>query len=198
MLPLTLRIIRAEHGVLAAMLRTLPQVLSGRREPDFASLRAMLFYVDEFPERLHHPKESELLFPKLRARAPELRPVLDELDRDHAQGERTIRELQHSLLAWEQMGESRREKFQHQLNHFATRYLSHMRREEEDVLPASLKLLSDADWDDLDQAFAQNQDPLTGLSGPVEADSQYAALRHRILSHLPAPLGWAPATPSGD
>jgi hemerythrin-like domain-containing protein len=69
MLPLTLRIIRAEHGVLAAMLRTLPQVLSGRREPDFASLRAMLFYVDEFPERLHHPKESELLFPKLRARA---------------------------------------------------------------------------------------------------------------------------------
>ena len=94
----------------------------------------MLFYVDEFPERLHHPRERAAL-PLLRARAPELRAVLDELDRDHAQGERTIRELQHSLLAWEQMGESRREKFQHQLNSFATRYLSHMRREER-TLPA--------------------------------------------------------------
>ena len=31
----------------------------------FAVLRAMLFYVDEFPERLHHPKETELLFPKV-------------------------------------------------------------------------------------------------------------------------------------
>jgi hypothetical protein len=35
--------------------------------PPFDVLRAMLFYIDEFPERLHHTKESELLFPKLRA-----------------------------------------------------------------------------------------------------------------------------------
>ncbi len=25
----------------------------------------MLFYIDEFPERLHHPKESNMLFPKV-------------------------------------------------------------------------------------------------------------------------------------
>jgi hypothetical protein len=31
--------------------------------PPFDVLRAMLFYIDEFPERLHHTKESELLFP---------------------------------------------------------------------------------------------------------------------------------------
>ena len=37
---------------------------------DFALLRAMLFYVDEFPERLHHHKEDELLFPRVRARCP--------------------------------------------------------------------------------------------------------------------------------
>jgi hemerythrin-like domain-containing protein len=27
-------------------------------------LRSMMFHIDEFPERLHHPKETELLFPK--------------------------------------------------------------------------------------------------------------------------------------
>ncbi|MBY0234869.1 MAG: hypothetical protein K2W93_07810, partial [Burkholderiaceae bacterium] len=66
--PLTLKVIQDEHGALAAMLRTIPLLLAEQRRrgvlPDFGALRAMLFYVDEFPERLHHPKESLLLFPK--------------------------------------------------------------------------------------------------------------------------------------
>ena len=32
-------------------------------------LRAMLFCVDEFPERLYHSKESQLLFPRIRERS---------------------------------------------------------------------------------------------------------------------------------
>ena len=169
------------------MLRTLPQVLAGRREPDFASLRAMLFYVDEFPERLH-PKGERAALPKLRARAPELRAVLDELDRDHAQGERTIRELQHSLLAWEQMGESRREvpAPAQPLRHPV---LGHMRREEEDVLPAALRLLTEADWDDLDQAFAQNQDPLAGVRGRSRPTASTPACA--TASSATCPRRWA-------
>ena len=148
-LPLAVRVIRAEHDALAAMLRTVPLLLDAQRRagtaPDFGALRAMLFYVDEFPERLHHTKESTLLFPKLRARAPELRAVLDDLDADHAQGERAIRELQHSLLAWEQMGEPRREKFAQQIQVYTTRYLRHMRREETEILPRALATPSDTD-----------------------------------------------------
>ncbi len=68
-----LTIIRDEHGALSAMLRSLSMLLSEHRRhgslPDFSVLRAMLFYVDEFPEQLHHTKESELLFPKLRLRS---------------------------------------------------------------------------------------------------------------------------------
>ena len=40
-------------------------------------------------------------------------------------------------------------------------YLSHMRIEEEEVLPLALKHLSAEDWKELDTAFA-NRDPLTG------------------------------------
>ena len=69
-----LRIIREEHAALSAMLRSILLLLAQHRRegslPDFATLRAMLFYVDEFPEKRHHLKESELLFPKLRARTP--------------------------------------------------------------------------------------------------------------------------------
>jgi hemerythrin-like domain-containing protein len=198
-MPLAVRVIRAEHDALAAMLRTLPLLLQAQRRagvpPDFAALRAMLFYVDEFPERLHHKKESELLFPKLRARAPELREVLDDLEVDHAQGERAIRELQHSLLAWEQMGDSRRDKFEQQLKAYSARYLRHMKREETQVLPHAAHCFSADDWAVLADAFGSHQDPLAPRPGqPV--DAAYAPLRQRILAALPAPFGWGPALPA--
>lgn len=77
--------------------------------PDFAVLRAMLFYIDEFPERSHHRKESDLLFPKLHARTPLSRDLLDRLDEDHSRGERHIHDLEHTLLAFDMLGEPRRQ-----------------------------------------------------------------------------------------
>jgi hypothetical protein len=65
----TARIIGAEHEALAAVLRTMMMVNDARHHdqaPDFKSLRAMLFYVDEFPERLHHVNATMMLFPRLR------------------------------------------------------------------------------------------------------------------------------------
>lgn len=194
--PLAVRVIRAEHGALSAMLRNLPLLLDAQRSagvpPDFGVLRAMLFYVDEFPERLHHREESELLFPRLRALAPQLRDTLDDLEADHAQGERAIRELQHSLLAWEQMGEGRREKFEQQLRVYTARYLRHMKREEAEVLPHALAVLSADDWADINEAFGSHRDPLAPQAGQA-VDQAYAPLRERILGALPAPFGWAPA-----
>ena len=76
-----LKIIHDEHAALAVMLRTMGVLLDAYRKhgaaPDFGLFRAMLFYVDEYPEKLHHQKESALLFPRLRRRAPQLGAVLD-------------------------------------------------------------------------------------------------------------------------
>ena len=186
---LALDVIRDEHQALAAMLRSLSMLLQhARREhqlPPFDVLRAMMFYIDEFPERLHHTKESELLFPKLRQRAPEMAAVLDRLDRDHATGERAIRELEHALLAFEVMGESRRDAFEQATERYISAYLDHMAREENDVLPAAKRLLTEADWDELDAAFAANKDPLTGH----EPEDGYRPLFRKIVNTAPAPIG---------
>jgi hemerythrin-like domain-containing protein len=189
MRPLTLTVIEQEHQALSAMLRSMSLLLAqARREqrlPDFDVLRAMLFYVDEFPERRHHPKESELLFPKLRARAPEIAPVLERLDADHARGEKAIRDLEHALLAFEVMGESRREAFEQALARYLDFYLQHMALEEHEVLPAARRTLTEADWAELDAAFAANRDPLTGH----EPSDEYRPLFQRIVNHAPAPIG---------
>jgi len=190
---LTLDVIHEEHQALAAMLRSLLMLLTHARHagtaPDFSVLRAMLFYVDEFPERLHHTKESQLLFPLLRQRAPELGPVLDRLDAEHSRGEAAIRELEHTLLAYEVMGDSRRAAFQAAAERYVGFYLEHMALEEAELLPAARRVFSADDWVALDAAFASNRDPLAGHEAPAD----YQPLFSKIVMRAPAPVGLGPA-----
>jgi len=190
----TIRIIRQEHAALAAMLRSVVLLLEQHRRkgtlPDFALLRAMLFYVDEFPEQRHHPKETELLFPKLRAKTPISRELLDRLDHDHACGERRIRHVEHALLAFEMLGEPRREAFEQAMGQYVDFYLTHMALEEREILPLAERVLTEADWRALDEAFAQNRDPMTGHV----PDTVYNALFTRIVNLVPAPLGLGPVS----
>jgi hemerythrin-like domain-containing protein len=192
----TTRIIREEHATLSAMLRSILLLLAEHRRqgtlPDFAALRAMLFYVDEFPEKRHHRKESEVLFPKLRARTPMSRGLLDRLDDDHARGERKIRELEHALLAFEMLGNVRRQDFEEAADRYVEFYLSHMAMEEREILPLAEKVLTEDDWRDLDAAFSANRDPLTGC----EPEPDYAALFTRIVNAVPAPIGLGASTPA--
>lgn len=188
-----LRIIHEEHVALSAMLRSIPLLLQQHRRqgtlPDFAALRAMLFYVDEFPEKRHHLKESQLLFPKIRERTPDAAAVLDRLDRDHANGEKAIRNLEHALLAFEMLGETRREAFERAAQQYVDFYFEHMSLEEKQVLPLAEKTLTAQDWAELDAAFLANRDPLTGH----EPDQEYRALFSRIVNLLPAPIGLGPS-----
>jgi hemerythrin-like domain-containing protein len=189
---LAARIIREEHAALAAMLHSLLAML--RQGPDhkperfFDVLRAMLFYIDEFPEQRHHPKESNLLFPRLARARPALMPVIERLESDHLAGEGKVRHLQHMLLAWELIGESRREAFESQAREYVGFYLNHMRTEETELLPAAEHALSEEDWSALDAAFAMDPDPMTGGI----RDRHFDRLFSRIVLTAPAPIGVGP------
>jgi len=189
----TLKVIREEHSALSAMLRSILLLLAQHRGkatfPDFGALRAMLFYIDEFPEKRHHRLESELLFPKLRARTPLSRPILDRLDEEHGRGERSIRDLQHALLCFEMMGEARRAAFESAARAYVDFYLAHMAIEEREILPLAERTLTARDWAELDEAFAANKDPFAGH----EPEEDYRALFTRIVNAVPAPIGFGSA-----
>jgi hemerythrin-like domain-containing protein len=188
-----LQVIRDEHAAVAAVLRSLLQMLE--RGPDeeperfFDVLRAMLFYIDEFPERRHHPHESDLLFPKIARVAPQLMPVIHRLEEDHMQGEGRVRELQHLLLAWELLGDGRRAAFESAARNYVDFYLTHMRMEETELLPVAVQKLSESDWAQLNEAFEHHDDPLA--SG--KRDPSYDRLFTRIVMKAPAPIGVGPA-----
>lgn len=185
----TLQIIRDEHAAVAAVLRSLGMMMERGPgdEPErfFDVMRAMLFYIDEFPERLHHPKESDLLFPRLVRSAPELMPVIRRLESDHMLGEGRVRELHHLLLGWELIGESRRDAFTGAAQAYTGFYLQHMHTEETELLSAALKVLSADDWVELDAAFQKDRDPLAGGA----RDRSYDRLFTRIVLTTPALIG---------
>lgn len=192
------RILREEHQAVAAVLRSLqPLIAQGpgdQPERFFDVLRAMLFYIDEFPEQRHHPLESNLLFPKLARAAPDLMPVIRRLESDHLHGEGRVRALQHLLLAWELIGDSRRETFVTAIEEYVRFYLEHMRVEETQLLPVAQKVLSRQDWDELGRAFEAGRDPLAG----GQRDPHYDRLFTRIVLAAPEPIGVGPAFATGS
>jgi hemerythrin-like domain-containing protein len=69
------QIIHSEHRSMFAVIHALEYLAErlGSRDatPDFRLLNAILYYVREYPERLHHPTEDRVLFARIRARTTE-------------------------------------------------------------------------------------------------------------------------------
>lgn len=186
-----LRTVRDEHARLSAMLRAMLAMLARGPEADgaerfFDVLRAMLFYIGEFPEKLHHPKESDMLFPRVARAAPHTLDTITRLEKEHLGGEGRVRELVHLLMAWEYLGEPRREAFVQEAEAYVNFYLAHMRLEEQVVLPAAEQALNDDDRRALDAAFSGYVDP---LSPEGALDPNYDRLFTRIVRLAPAPVG---------
>ena len=182
-----LRIIRDEHFTLSTVLHSMQQMLhrgpGDERQQFFDVMRAMLFYIDEFPEKCHHPKESNLLFPALARAAPELMPVIKALEMEHMKGHQRVRELQHLLLAWELLGESHRQQFTDDVLDYISLYHKHIKTEETQLLPVAERRLTAEEREELDTAFQSNCDPLE----PGSRDKSYERLFTRIVLHAPAP-----------
>ena len=184
-----LNVIRDEHRSLAAVLHGLrylvEEVREGRCKPDFAVLRAMVHYIDTFPEKLHHPKEDRYLFARLRRRSTLANSTLDQLEAEHIHGAKLIRDLEQALLRWEMGGQRDFAAFAEEVERYADFHWRHMRQEEEVVLPLAERALMDDDWREIDAAFAGNADPL--IAKDMEKD--FERLFKRIVNIAPPPIG---------
>jgi hemerythrin-like domain-containing protein len=187
-----LEIIRAEHTSIAAVIHgvryLVNQVRAGGPNPDFELLRAMLHYIDQFPEKLHHPKEDRYLFAKLKSRTHMADPVIAELEQDHQRGEEAIRRLDQALLRWQEGGKAFFEAFAKEVEDYSNFHWRHMRKEEEVVMPLAEKHLKGEDWREIDAAFRGNADPLI----EVDVKQGFEQLFTRIVSLAPPPIGVGP------
>ena len=185
-----IQVIYEEHSSITAILKSLRMMIrrGPQDEPEifFDVLRAMLFYIDEVPEKQHHPKETAFLFPPVAQRSPQCAELIEQLEKEHDKGESSVRELQHLLLGWEMLGDSRRQAFEEATLKFVDFYSEHLRLEESIIIPEAFKVLTEEDWVKLDAAFEKNIDP---LSGKATRDPIYDRLFTKITLRAPAPIG---------
>ncbi|WP_206047061.1 hemerythrin domain-containing protein, partial [Noviherbaspirillum denitrificans] len=134
-----IRVIQQEHACLSAvilgMLHFVREIDAGRKAPDLKVFRAMLLYISEYPEKIHHPKEDNFLFARLKQRTGKAAEVIARLEEDHAGGDERVRALEHALTRYELAGKEEFENFRKKVEDYAGAYLRHMRAEEDDVLP---------------------------------------------------------------
>jgi len=181
-------VLKSEHRSLSVVLLALKELARMAQdpgvEPDWRPFRAMLRYIDEFPERLHHPKEDAVLFARLAARSPEAAALVEDLQSEHRAGARLIRELERQLVIFEDRWPAGAPEFLSAVGDYAAFQWAHMRKEEENLLPLAQRLLTAEDWSRIDAAFAVNADPLAGA--PADDMRQ---LFSRIANLAPAPIG---------
>ena len=181
-------ILKSEHRSISAVLQGLKELarmaLDAKVRPRFQVLRSMLRYLDEYPEKLHHPKEDEHLFARLVARAPETRLLVEELQAEHEEGARLIRELERALLFLEEGWPAGAREFLAVVDEYADFHWKHMRKEEQELLPLAQRHLAAADWKAIDAAFAANADPIAGVQ-----ERNFDKLFSRIANLAPAPVG---------
>lgn len=181
-------ILKSEHRSISAVLHGLKQlardVQDTRTRPDFRVFRAMLRYIDEYPERLHHPKEDKHLFARVARRVPEARELIEELKAEHLVGNRLVRDLERALIVLEDAWPGGTREFLAAVDAYADFHWKHMRKEEEEVLPLAERRLLPEDWRDIEAAFSGNSDPIAGMR-----ERDFEQLFSRIANLAPAPVG---------
>jgi hemerythrin-like domain-containing protein len=183
-----IQIIREEHRSISAVLHALKQLAKDAEdtsvEPRFEVFRAMIYYIDQFPERMHHPKEDLCLFARLEVRAPQAAALIGELRAEHVMGARLIRDLEQALVGLEVGWQGGARTFRAAVDAYSDFHWNHMRKEEQQLLPLAERFLTAEDWREIDATFAGNNDPIADLR-----EDDFEKLFTRIVSLAPEPVG---------
>jgi nucleotide-binding universal stress UspA family protein/hemerythrin-like domain-containing protein len=135
------------------------QYRTAQRTPDFKLLYAMLFYINSFSEKLHHPKEERYLFAKLKQRTREMDDVIGQLESEHARELELVEDLRSSIAAYEGGDENGLALFSGSVESFAEHLWAHIHLEEKVLIPAAESHLLNSDWSEIARAFGENGDP---------------------------------------
>lgn len=179
-------VVQDEHRSLAAVLHALNHLAETYEQgtaPNFPLLRAILFYIEQFSGRLHHPKEEDYIFAKLAQRTHEADTLIAQLRQHHVDDRRLQGDLARTLAAYEAAPNSGLADFVASLKRFTDFVWGHMGLEEKVILTTARNHLTDDDWNEIARAFRENADPRFGSL----IDKDYRTLFSRILNLVPPP-----------
>lgn len=179
--------IKQEHRSLARVLQTLQALLnrveSSYGSPEFGLLSAALYYIDDFQERCHHPKEDEYLFKALRAATVEFNGELDAFEAGHVSSVHAVSQLHRYLVHYQGGSATGLDLLKAGVDTYAAQMMEHMRQEEA-LLERCADVIGESEWARIAAAFDENDDPLFGSNRREE----FGRLYHRLALLAPRKL----------
>jgi hemerythrin-like domain-containing protein len=154
--------LKLEHGQFLRKLNLLElQYLDMCRykTPDYALMRSIIVYIQEYPEQIHHPLE-DMIYSILLERVDDVEYVQD-LISEHTQLEVVTRELSESLESFSKYTASN-EKLKKQLSEFLVMQRKHIYIEESEVFPLVQSALTIEDWKRLQYMVPILDEPISG------------------------------------
>lgn len=185
---LSVNIIKNEHRNLAAVLYSIEQLVEEIEQGKQANLsvfHGLFTYIDRFLNRYHHPKENDFLFPLVLKRSADSQSLIHELGQQHKQGESLFIDMLKALSAFEFSGANEFPLFRDAVRCYAEFENRHIEIEEQQLIPLAQQCLTEDDWQEINDAFAANEDPMYGNHWSEE----FSALFDKLIKELPAPLG---------
>ena len=179
-----IHVILSEHhrltSIVSGMLRVVDGMASSSGPASAMLMRAMLYYINEFPEQVHHPKEEQYLFARLRARTEEFEAAISELTLQHEAGKLRVHALERALTRYELAGAAMLPALRDGVYGYADFYAAHRHLEESAILPGAQRYLTVSDWMEIDEAFGANRDPFENLETEDNLNDLYRLIVHTM------------------
>ena len=154
--------------------------------PDAELFGLILNYIEQYIERVHQPKEEAFLYKAVLERSSEGKEMIAQFQREHANSPELVARLRTLLKNLVQHHPDGIAEFQTALEDYISMMRRHIMKEESELFPLARKILTDVDWDEINSAFADNEDPLFGET----ARAEFRGLMSRIVNQAPAPVGF--------
>jgi len=184
-------VIQAEHRsivvVVHAMRELAQEALDPAGRPDLDTLQRMLNYLVQFPARVHHPKEEEVLHRLLLKRTPDSALLLAEVEAQHGTVRRLIEDASRALVTARTGGADSVRHMADRVQALCSHVLDHVGLEERRVLPLARASFQDGDWEEVASAFSDNDDPRFGELATAELRRLFFGIANLVMSAHSAP-----------
>ena len=150
--------------------------LCRNKTPDFAMMRSIVVYIQQYPEVAHHPLE-DMIYSILLKREVKV-DLLQKLISDHTDLENVTRNLRESVELRIQ-GDFSEDKLKQRLSKFLIRQRQHLYIEELEIYPLTISTLTKEDWEKVQSVLPHGDDPVFG----TRTREDYELLYRQIEDH---------------
>jgi len=138
---------------------------------------------------VHHDGEEELVFPKVRERAPSAAAVLDAMLAQHREVVELLSASEGALAAWRSGDGAAQERLADDLRALSEALEPHLRDEETELLPFCAQTLTAEEWGALPgHALSQYQGDKVWLVIGLIMERRTPDERQVMLAHMPPPV----------